>query len=938
MHAWIVRSVTVAAAVVGVTVCWIAADWLRASKMAEPVTPAQTEAFASTSLGTTEDASFFFISQAGEKDGRMSRTGGQVRNLSAQLEAPVSVTPTALSVSVPEWERVTEALTLQNSSNESVDWSVSIGSSPSLAADVESHVQSDTTHYELLRQRAQQQDFIRVIARLEVPFTPEPNLDDRAKQVQRVQLAAVQQEVLAQIDDRASTVWASAYTPVLSAVVDAEGLTRLMQADRVQHVVEDVADKSHLQTSTELIGGLQAHESGYTGAGQTVAVLDSGTDTRHPFLADRVVEEACFSTSQSNTSAMCPDGEEEVIGEGAACAMGAISSLLDACAHGTHVAGIVAGSSSFSAGVAPDADLVPVQVFSQFNDNEDCDGDAPCTRTFRSDQIRALEYVYDRHEELGITAVNMSLGGGSHTSPCDNDPRRLIVELLEAAGVATISSSGNDERSNALSAPACVSSVVSVGSTQDGSSGTIADEVSSFSNSAPMLDLLAPGERIESSVPSADFGSRSGTSMASPHVAGAWAVVRSKWPDASVEEIKARLTGSGVPITDPRNGITRPRIQVDAAVDEEAWLVVGPPEGRLPPGASRDVYIAIEATTLPAGTYEETLTVTYGPETQEVGLTIEVTDQDRAQLAVAPEIVTGEGRAGSRIELEQTLTNEALENGQILEIDLQEYPNFLALDRIEGSGVRVERGTMHVEPQATASVVFTFDESVERPTVFEGEIVWASNDQELPETAWPVTVDVRTPVVALASETLVFQRDAEEREDQVIVPVKIANEGNEEMRGEVHIRSGIDQFSIAEETTAYELEGGEEAIIDIAADLTAGGIRKGILEVTHDAPNRETPIEVTLQAVPSEIALRPNYPEPFRHETTIEYSVPERADVQLDVYDIQGRHVARLEDGEKAPGVHRVRWGGSGPQASGTYFVQLRSGGEVRTERVTRVQ
>ena len=113
---------------------------------------------------------------------------------------------------------------------------------------------------------------------------------------------------------------------------------------------------------------------------------------------------------------------------------------------------------------------------------------------------------------------------------------------------------------------------MSVGSTDDGSSSndgsseTTLDEVSDFSNSSPALDLLAPGRWITSSYPEYYFATVSGTSQAAPHVAGAWAVLKSKAPNASVEQLLSALKSTGVSITDSRNNITRSRIQVDAAL------------------------------------------------------------------------------------------------------------------------------------------------------------------------------------------------------------------------------------------------------------------------------------------------------------------------------------------------------------------------------------
>jgi hypothetical protein len=90
--------------------------------------------------------------------------------------------------------------------------------------------------------------------------------------------------------------------------------------------------------------------------------------------------------------------------------------------------------------------------------------------------------------------------------------------------------------------------------------------VAGYSNSASILNLLAPGSSIYSSVPGGIYTYLSGTSVAIPHVTGAWAVLKSKKPTATVDEVLAALTNTGVLITDSRNGIAKPRIKVDAAL------------------------------------------------------------------------------------------------------------------------------------------------------------------------------------------------------------------------------------------------------------------------------------------------------------------------------------------------------------------------------------
>jgi serine protease len=137
-----------------------------------------------------------------------------------------------------------------------------------------------------------------------------------------------------------------------------------------------------------------------------------------------------------------------------------------------------------------------------------------------------------------------------------------VIQLLRAANIATVVASGNEGFTDGLSEPACVSSAISVGNT------TKSDTVNPNSNSASFLSLLAPGTSIVSSVPSfPGVAQLTGTSMAAPHVAGSFALLRQAKPSASVSEILAALQKTGVPIRDPRNGITQSRIDVEAALD-----------------------------------------------------------------------------------------------------------------------------------------------------------------------------------------------------------------------------------------------------------------------------------------------------------------------------------------------------------------------------------
>ena len=123
----------------------------------------------------------------------------------------------------------------------------------------------------------------------------------------------------------------------------------------------------------------------------------------------------------------------------------------------------------------------------------------------------------------------MSLGGGQRFSACDTDTRKPIIDQLRAAGIATLIAAGNDGSTSYIGAPACISSAIAV------ASSTSTDQRSSFSNWNSLVGLVAPGSNIVSSVVNTNnaYESYNGTSMATPHVAGAFAALRSAVPGAS---------------------------------------------------------------------------------------------------------------------------------------------------------------------------------------------------------------------------------------------------------------------------------------------------------------------------------------------------------------------------------------------------------------------
>jgi subtilisin family serine protease len=370
--------------------------------------------------------------------------------------------------------------------------------------------------------------------------------------------------------------------PFVVLEVDRADLRTLIESGLIVDVQEDVAVPPTLPQSGPLVGADLAWGQGARGGGRSVAILDSGVASAHPFLLGRIVAEACFSSNSvaQGATTMCPNGQTQQTGVGSAapCAIAG-------CNHGTHVAGIAAGRGANFSGMAPDSNIVPVQVFSRFTDAPggptpcaNLNIASPCILSFTSDQLQGLTHVRDNAVAQNISAANMSLGGGRFLAACNANALAPMVQTLRNMGVATVISSGNNGYSDAVGSPGCIGAAVTVGST------TKQDAVSSFSNSSPLVDLLAPGSNILSSVPGGGFAQMSGTSMAAPHVAGAFAVMASALPNQSIDTLEGVLTGTGIPIKDARNNLTIPRLALGTAVACQRAPAANRPLGLYRPG------------------------------------------------------------------------------------------------------------------------------------------------------------------------------------------------------------------------------------------------------------------------------------------------------------------------------------------------------------------
>ena len=380
--------------------------------------------------------------------------------------------------------------------------------------------------------------------------------------------------------------------PVVATKIDAEQLDELRNDSRVKSVtlqrrysVEDLKDTQtgmkSLDQATSILNadGAWTNSTPYTGAGQKIVIADTGVDKTHPFLAGAVVQELCFAKGQDEEPTpnpnvgSCSNGKQTQSGNGSAapCAI----SIDSACYHGTHVAGIAAGRRNIAGapvgGIAPDASIIAIRIFgvyssSPYSVDEYC-GDNPsgstvtCVLAENTDMLQALQWVLAN--PTGIASVNFSVGGGGFTvSPsCDvYDPNlaNAITTVRNSYKIATVVASGNEGLTNRVSMPACFSNAIAVGATNKSSTSP---GVAYFSNTSNKVALFAPGMSIRSSVPSAfdsdgnidGYQSKNGTSMSTPSIAGAFALMKQALPTESVTQLLDRLQTSGVSATDSKS-------------------------------------------------------------------------------------------------------------------------------------------------------------------------------------------------------------------------------------------------------------------------------------------------------------------------------------------------------------------------------------------------
>jgi subtilisin family serine protease len=289
-------------------------------------------------------------------------------------------------------------------------------------------------------------------------------------------------------------------------------------ADGVVHALQQTEP-----TGVRRIDAPAAHAAAHDGTGVTVAVIDTGIDLEHPDLVENI-----DPTLAKDCTGTMPTADDDQ-------------------GHGTHVAGtIAADDNGFGVvGVAPGATLVPVKVLGSNGSGS------------WSAVICGIDHVTANADVIDV--ANLSLGGAGSSKGCtDGDALEKAVCSAVGAGVTVVVAAGNDAKDAAGFVPAAypVALTVSAYSDSDGTSATVCsssrgpfkscDEVfASFSNFGTIVDVMAPGVSINSTLRGGGYGTKSGTSMAAPHVAGVAALVIASNAASTPDQIRALLKATG---------------------------------------------------------------------------------------------------------------------------------------------------------------------------------------------------------------------------------------------------------------------------------------------------------------------------------------------------------------------------------------------------------
>ncbi len=312
----------------------------------------------------------------------------------------------------------------------------------------------------------------------------------RLKDRQKGRISTAGQDIIMMHEFATSSGFVARVTP--------SGLDLLASVAGIKNIMPNRQFKLQLaqsvpQIKADAVWNRTVNSQNLQGQGVGICILDSGIDYSHPAFQGRIVAGRCFHPTDC---------------------MGDVYNASDNAAgsHGTHVAGIATGNGSY-VGVAPAASIIAVKV---------CGSGTSCDLAAMS---MGMDWCVNESATYNISVITMSIGdGGYYTEggacPGYDDTLENAIDVAWQQGIVFTAASGNYySGSPGVNYPACRGNATAVGSV------TKSDVQSTFSQRGSLLRVMAPGESITSTVRGGGYGSKDGTSMATPHAAGAAALL-----------------------------------------------------------------------------------------------------------------------------------------------------------------------------------------------------------------------------------------------------------------------------------------------------------------------------------------------------------------------------------------------------------------------------
>ena len=335
----------------------------------------------------------------------------------------------------------------------------------------------------------------------------------------------VKAEILKILDMDNAEIFSNEFIDIFNGIsiknISDKEILKIKELPNVRDVIPNTKITVQLDVSVPLINAVETWKCkdnlnrSLTGNGVTIAFLDTGVNYSHPDLSDNYISEGSFDFVNNDSDPMDDNG------------------------HGTHVAGIACGTGKASnnryVGVAPDAKFFSMKIL-----DESGNGDL---ETFIAGMQRALDPNNDGNTSDHADIISLSIGTEQPGDPNDKFCQ-IVDELVEEGIVVVIAAGNNGPKTQSITSPGCAIKGITVGSVNK------YDEISYSSSRGPVQldgeyltkpDLLAPGVKIFSCDYKGGYRFDQGTSMATPHVAGAAALILQSNSDYSPKEVKTIL-------------------------------------------------------------------------------------------------------------------------------------------------------------------------------------------------------------------------------------------------------------------------------------------------------------------------------------------------------------------------------------------------------------